>query len=205
VSNVAGLVNTIDPLNGTNFLVWKEKVLVVLELSEHDHTLREDRPVAPDENANADALREYHTELEKWEKSNRIASMIMKASLSPGIKGAIPDKKEDGEELTTKEFLASVEENFKSSSKTYASTLIMKMCTSRYDGQGGIREHIMSLCDMAAKLKPLDMSISEGFLVHFIMTSLPGHYTPFKISYNTQKGKWSISELISYHVEEEER
>ena len=37
------------------------------------------------------------------------------------------------------------------------------------------------------------------------MTSLPGHYTPFKISYNTQKGKWSISELISYHVEEEER
>ena len=51
----------------------------------------------------------------------------------------------------------------------------------------------------------LDMSISVGFLVHFIMTSLPAHYTPFKISYNTQKGKWSISELISYCVEEEER
>ena len=49
------------------------------------------------------------------------------------------------------------------------------------------------------------MSISVGFLVHFIMTSLPAHYTPFKISYNTQKGMWSISELISYCVEEEER
>ena len=136
MSNVAGLVNTIDPLNGTNFPVWKEKVLVVLGLSEHDHALRDDRPIAPDENANADALREYHTELEKWEKSNRIASMIMKALISLGIKGAIPDKKEDGEKLTAKEFLASIEENFKSSSKTYANTLIMKMCTSRYDGQG---------------------------------------------------------------------
>jgi len=134
VSNVAGLVNTIDPLNGTNFLVWKEKVLVVLELSEHDHALREDRPIAPDENANADALREYHTELEKWEKSNRIAGMIMKASISLSIKGAIPDKKENGKELTAKEFMASVEEIFKSTSKTYASTLIMKMCTSCYDG-----------------------------------------------------------------------
>ena len=63
----------------------------------------------------------------------------------------------------------------------------------------------MSMCDMATKLKALDTSISEGFLVHFIMTSLPAHYTPFKISYNTQKGMWSISELISYCVEEEER
>jgi hypothetical protein len=131
--------------------------------------------------------------------------MIMKASISPAIKGAIPDKKENGKELSAKEFLAYVEENFKSSSKTYASTLIMKMCTSCYDGQGGIREQIMSMCDLAAKLKALDMSISEGFLVHFIMTSLPAHYSPFKIRYNTQKGKWSISELISYCVEEEER
>ena len=108
-------------------------------------------------------------------------------------------------ELTAKEFLDSIEENFKSSSKTYASTLIMKMLTSRYDGRSGIREHIMNMCDMAAKLKAFDMSISDGFLVHFIMTSLPAQYSPFKISYNTQKGTWSISDLISYCVEEEER
>jgi hypothetical protein len=44
----------------------------------------------------------------------------------------------------------------------------MKMFTSHYDGQSGIREHIMSMCDMAAKLKTLEMSIFEGFLVHFI-------------------------------------
>jgi hypothetical protein len=58
---------------------------------------------------------------------------------------------------------------------------------------------------MATKLKVLDMTISEGFLVYFIMTSLLTHYTPFKVSYNTQNGKWNILELISYCVEEEER
>ena len=129
--------------------------------------------------------------------------MDLRATISNAIKGAIPDRKESGEELIAKEFFASIEKNFKSSSKTDASTLIMKICTSRYDGRKGvIREHIMSMCDMAAKFKVLDMAISEGFIVHFIMTSLPAHYTPFKVSYNTQKGKWSISELINYCVEE---
>jgi hypothetical protein len=126
----------------------------------------------------AHVIRTYNTKLEKWEKSNRIASMIIKGPVSVGLRGAIAEKNQDGVELTAMEFMASVEENFKGSSRTYVSTLIMKMCTSRYDGQGGIREHIMSMCDMAVKLKALDISISEGFLVHFIMTSLPAHYTP---------------------------
>ena len=79
------------------------------------------------------------------------------------------------------------------------------MLTSQYDGQSGISEHIMSMCDIANKLKTLDMAISDDFLVHFIMTSLPARYSPFKISYNTQKATWSMAELISYCDEEEER
>ncbi|KAK3002270.1 hypothetical protein RJ639_022564, partial [Escallonia herrerae] len=58
---------------------------------------------------------------------------------------------------------------------------------------------------MASQLKGLDMEISEGFLVHFIMTSLPAQFGPFKINYNTQKEKWKMSELISMCVQEEER
>jgi hypothetical protein len=61
------------------------------------------------------------------------------------------------------------------------------------------------MCDMTNKLKALDMAISDGFLVHFVMTSLPPQYSAFKISYNMQKETWNIAELISYCVEEEER
>ena len=49
------------------------------------------------------------------------------------------------------------------------------------------------------------MAISEGFLVHFIMTSLPSKFGPVKINYNTQKDKWKMSELITMCVQEEER
>ena len=82
VSNVAGPVSNIDPLNGTNYPAWKEKVLVVLGVTDHDHALCEDKPIAPAANASAHALITYNTKLEKWEKSNMIASMIMKASIT---------------------------------------------------------------------------------------------------------------------------
>jgi hypothetical protein len=63
----------------------------------------------------------------------------------------------------------------------------------------------MNTCDKANKLKTVDMAICDGFLVHFIMTSLPSQYSSCKISYNTQKATWSMAELISYCVEKEER
>jgi hypothetical protein len=96
-----------------------------------------------------------------------MANMIIKQTISLALLGAIPDKDQDGKELTAKAYLAKVEENFKSSSKTYASTLIMKMLTSQYNRQSGIREHIMNMCDMANKLKALDMTISDGFFGAF--------------------------------------
>ena len=135
-----------------------------------------------------------------------MATMVMRQTISAGIKGAIPTKDAAGLNLSAKALLAKIEENFKSSSKTYASTLIMKLVSSQYTDQTGIREHILNMCDMANRLKNMQMEISDGFLVHFIMTSLPSlQYAAFKINYNTNKNTWSISELISYCVEEEER
>ncbi|KAJ9561683.1 hypothetical protein OSB04_006843 [Centaurea solstitialis] len=109
----------------------------------------------------------------------------------PLIRGAIPDTE------NAKIYLEAVEEQFKGTSKAHASTLIFKMLTTKYDGSSGVREHIMMMNDMANKLKGMDMEISEGFLVHFIMTSLPAQFGPFKINYNTQREKWKMSELIA--------
>ncbi|CAH9100925.1 unnamed protein product, partial [Cuscuta epithymum] len=92
--------------------------------------------------------------------------MVIKNSISVAIRGAIPDSE------NAKTYLEYVEEQFKGTSKAHASTLILKMLTSKYDGVSGIREHIMKMSDMSNKLKSMDMEISEGFLVHFIMTSL---------------------------------
>ncbi|GAV74531.1 UBN2_2 domain-containing protein, partial [Cephalotus follicularis] len=150
-------------LNGTNFLTWKEQIGIVLGVMDLDHALRIDTPAS----ITAQSTIEQRAAYEKWERSNRMSLMIMKSSISVSIRGAIPDSND------AKTYLASVEEQFKGSSKAHASTLIMKMLTTRYDGTSGVREHMMMMNDMASKLKDMEMAISEGFLVHFIMTSLP--------------------------------
>ncbi|KAL0299968.1 UNVERIFIED_CONTAM: Secreted RxLR effector protein [Sesamum angustifolium] len=63
----------------------------------------------------------------------------------------------------------------------------------------------MHMRDIAAQLKPLEVDISEPFLVHLILNSLPKEYGPFKITYNAQKEKWSVNELLTMCVQEEER
>ncbi|GAV78137.1 UBN2_2 domain-containing protein, partial [Cephalotus follicularis] len=181
-------------LNGTNFLTWKEQIGIVLGVMDLDHALLIDT-LAP---ITAQSTIEQRAAYEKWERSNRMSLMIMKSSISVAIQRAIPDSND------AKTYLASVEEQFKGYSKAHASTLIMKMLTTRYDGTSGVREHIM-MNDMASELKGMEITISEGFLVHFIMTSLPVQFGPFKINYNTQKEKWKMSELIAMCVQEEER
>jgi gag-polypeptide of LTR copia-type len=63
--------------------------------------------------------------------------------------------------------------------------LILKILTFKFNGTSSIHEHIMMMNDIAAKLKHMDMIISKGFLVYFIMISLPARFDPFNINYNT--------------------
>ncbi|KAK9048883.1 hypothetical protein SSX86_007475 [Deinandra increscens subsp. villosa] len=185
----------IETLNGTNFASWRDTVKLTLGMLDLDYALRHEAPAALTAQSTADQKQEY----EKWERSNRMSLMVIKNSISVAIRGAIPDSE------NAKAYLDSVEEQFKGTSKAHASTLILKMVTTKYDGVSGVRGHIMMMSDMAHKLKGLDMEISDGFLVHFIMTSLPARFDAFKINYNTQKDKWTMSELIAMCVQEEER
>ncbi|KAK3019178.1 hypothetical protein RJ639_004727 [Escallonia herrerae] len=192
---ITGYLSSIESLSGTNFRKWKEQISIILEVMDLDYALRVDAPAA----LTAESSTEQKAAYEKWERSNRISLMIMKGSITTVIRGAIPDS--DNAKL----YLAHIEEQFQGSSKAHATTLITKIVTLKYSGSNGVCEHILWMNDMASQLKGLDMEISEGFLVHFIMTSLPAQFGPFKINYNTQKEKWKMSELISMCVQEEER
>ncbi|KAK3023879.1 hypothetical protein RJ639_042895 [Escallonia herrerae] len=180
---------------GLKPLALVAKISIILGVMDLDYALRVDAPAA----LTAESSTEQKAAYEKWERSNRISLMIMKGSITTAIRGAIPNS--DNAKL----YLAHIEEQFQGSSKAHATTLITKMVTLKYSGSNGVHEHILRMNDMASQLKGLDMEISEGFLVHFIMTSLPAQFGPFKINYNTQKEKWNMSELISMCVQEEER
>ena len=63
----------------------------------------------------------------------------------------------------------------------------------------------MEMSNLASKLKALKLELSEDLLVYLVLISLPAQYSQFKVSYNTQKDKWTLNELISHCVQEEER
>ncbi|CAO2814046.1 unnamed protein product [Amaranthus hypochondriacus] len=88
---------------------------------------------------------------------------------------------------------------FETSDKALASILIMKFSSARFTSVTGVRDHINKIREIAAQI------ISESFLVHNILNTLPKNYAPFKISYNTHKDKWSLNELMAMCMQEEGR
>ena len=172
--NYEGLLCTIEPFDGTNFPKRNKEVHAVLKVLDLDYALYEDKTVNPSistENHN-EQLREYNSKLEKWQKSNEFAKLVIKHSISDAIRGAFPYMKGD-RELSVKEFMNSIEE---SSKVNYSNFLINKLSTSRYDWHNGLSIHIKSMYNMAAELKALGRFISDDLLVPYLMASLLENY-----------------------------
>ncbi|XP_016494370.2 uncharacterized protein LOC107813597 [Nicotiana tabacum] len=182
-------------LSCDNYTEWKEKVLLTLGCSDLDQVLRVEEPPIPTESSTPVAKANY----EQRERSNHLSLMLIKAHISQSIRGSIPkiDK--------VKAYMKAIDEQFVSSNKALASTLMKRLSSMTFDRSRTVREHIMEMRDIDAKLKSPEVDMSETFLVHFILNSLPAKYGPFKISYNTHKDKWSINELLTMCVQEEER
>jgi hypothetical protein len=93
-----------------------------------------------------------------WERSNSKWLMVIKEGISESIRGAIPDYE------TVVQYLDKVKSQFTDSSKAYASTLIKRLTMEKYS-RGDVRDHILRMTNVAARLKPLDLAIKDEFLV----------------------------------------
>src|SRR5436189_5142922 len=125
--------------------------------------------------------------------------MIKQHSIPESIRGRISD------EQNAKGFLKQIADRFTANEKVETSTILTKLVSMWYKGKGNIREYIMEMSNLVTRLKGLKLEMSEDILVHLVLISLPAQYNQFKISYNTQKEKWNLNELIAQCVQEEER
>ncbi|KAL1540849.1 hypothetical protein AAHA92_25141 [Salvia divinorum] len=124
-----------------------------------------------------------------WVKSNRLSLQFIRMSIADNIKASLPATD------VAKEYLQNVEDRFKTADKSLAGKLMKDLMSMRYDGSRTI----------ASKLGKLGLPVDEGFLVQFILTSLPPQYGPFQIHYNTIRDKWTLNELGNMLVQEEQR
>jgi molybdopterin converting factor small subunit len=141
----------------------------------------------------------YEIEKINWERSNRKCLMVIKERISEGIRegGAIPECE------TIVEYLEKVESQFTDSSMAYANSLIKRLI-SKYTGDG-VRDHILMMSNVAARLKPLDLAIEDGFLIYLIFNSLPKEFETFEVNYNSMNDKWTLEKFIAMCVQKEER
>lgn len=196
IASISANLNSVLVLNGANFKDWKENIEIVLGCMDLDLALRKEQPASPTDSSTSDEVKEY----EKWDRSNRMCLMIIKRGIPEVFRGTI------SEDITNaKDFLAEIEKRFKKSDKAETSTLLQNLISMKYPGKGNIREFIMSMSNIVSKLKALKLELSEDLLIHLVLLSLPSQFGQFKISYNCQKEKWSLNELISFCVQEEER
>lgn len=185
----------IPMLTGENFSDWKEKVLLSLGCMDLDLALRMDEPLIPTESSTPDES----TSCEWWERSNHLCLMFIKSHVGKGIRSFIPEC------TKAKEFLNAIEQQYMISEKALASTLMNILSSMKHVVDKSVCEHIMEIRDIAAQLNSLNVTISELFLVQFVLDSLSTEYGSFKIFYNTHKKKWTINELLTMCVQEEGR
>ncbi|KAH9801459.1 hypothetical protein KPL71_001044 [Citrus sinensis] len=95
---------------------------------------------------------------ERWERSNRLSMMLIKAHVGKSIRGSIPDC------AKVKDYLNAIKQQFETSNKAMASTLMSKLSSMKFTATKGMGEHIMEMRDIGARLKSLEIEISESFL-----------------------------------------
>ncbi|XP_051132644.1 uncharacterized protein LOC127252494 [Andrographis paniculata] len=161
-----------------------------------DLALRIDQPPSPTQESTADEKQLF----EKWDRSNCLSLMIIKKSILEIFRATISD-----DIITSSDFLVEIEKRFTKSDKAEMSTLLKSLITMRYNGKGNIREYNLNMSNTASQLRALKLDLSEDMLVLLVLLSFPTQYDQFKVSYNCQKEKWTLNELISHCVEEEER
>jgi molybdopterin converting factor small subunit len=207
-------IMSVELLTGANYPQWREKINMGLALFEIDIIITDKRPVEPSlldipsdldvdakverEKQNSKLMSCYEIDKINWERSNRKCLMVIKERISEGIQGAITDCE------TAVEYLEKVESQFIGSSKAYASSLIKRLVSEKYTG-GGVRDHILRMSNVVARLKPLDLAIKDGFLIYLIFNSLPKEFETFEVNYNSINDKWTLKKFITMCIQEEER
>ncbi|XP_015646075.2 uncharacterized protein [Oryza sativa Japonica Group] len=212
--SLMGYIKDIPTLKGDNYKEWKRELDLAFILGEVDWVLTTPCPIEPAElfrgekesdaewqkreRENASLIMSYDIGHTKWTLANKECLAAVKNTIEPTILGLIPEYD------TVSKYLESIKSQFAGSSKFYATQLIKQLVTERYH-RGGVKDHILRMSNMASKLKQKDLGISDDFLVHLVMTSLPKHFVNLVVNYKISPEKWNIEELISNCVQEEER
>jgi len=167
----------VPELKWDNYKFWRERIVLHLDWMDIDYVIRKNESPGITETSTLNVVDLY----EKGERSNCLSVMFIKINIFASICSSI-DQHEKINNL-----LKVIDDQFITSDKAFASTLIMHFSSLKLYRIRGVCDHIMCMRDIMAQLKALEVTMLDFFLIHYILCTLPMQYVPFKISHNTHK------------------
>ncbi|BFG36191.1 hypothetical protein CerSpe_224650 [Prunus speciosa] len=177
-------LNNIETLTGSNsnYKKWKRGLELTPGLLDIDMAIREEAPEKPEEYA----IAEEKAYFAKWERANRIVTLIMLRSMLPAVKGGIPLSN------NAKVFLESISLKFKESEKAEMGFLIYKLTGMKYEGDESVRTHFLNMIGIEMNLRNYGEYIDDGMLVYLALSSRPNDFKQIKSNYVAERnyGHW---------------
>ena len=109
------------------------------------------------------------------------------------------------EKAIIKEFFDALGKRYQVSDNAEFGYLMERLLNMRYDNVGGVKEFIMKMVHIQTKLKCHQIDLNEKFIVKHALNSLPADFTHIKIGHNNIGEKWTVNDLITKCVAEEEK
>ena len=144
-ANIFYIKCDIPELKGDNYKFCRQRILLHLGWMDIDYAIRKDESLGIIETSTLDAVDLY----EKWERSNRLSVMFIKTNISASFCSSIDQHEK------VKDLLKAIDDQFITSNKALASTLIMQFSSLKLQGIRGVRDHIMRMRDIVVQLKSL--------------------------------------------------
>ena len=93
-ASIIAYVKGVEKMSSDHFVQWSREIHLILLMMDKDNSMRDRAPVAPiaqgtDDTPLTERTAAYEEEKERWERSDRVALMIMDMTISPTIGGAL--------------------------------------------------------------------------------------------------------------------
>ncbi|GFY87618.1 hypothetical protein Acr_05g0012570 [Actinidia rufa] len=186
---------TVVLLNGSNFKKWKQDIEFALGIVDLDLALREPEPTALTDTCTASEKESYA----KWDRSNQLSLLAIKRSIPEHLLTGLPETN------NAKLLFEAIGQRYHVSSKAETGSLMNELTSLRYDSQSGVREYVLKLVFLQSKLRGLNVTLPDDFIVHHALNSLPLEFSKIKTAYNTQNESWTVNDLIAKCVLEENK
>jgi hypothetical protein len=187
--------STIEILDGSNFKRWKRDLEFAMGCANLDLSLSKDMPTEPADGTSTEEKESY----EKWMHSNKMCMLAIKKTVPEHMLTGLPQTD------SAKSLVAALEECYKLADNAEISSLLDTMNSLSYKDFPNVRDYIMRWTHMRSKLSAHDINLPDKFMVARILSTLPPEFGMIKTSFNTQGESWSILELITRCVAEEEK